>query len=111
MFRLEGVGGFGGSFSICGGRAGAIASRLAPTGVLCGGRDLGLASSFSGLFSIWTWECLRFTTKKMDSSLNLNDSAKSKATAPHTPDMAATLQPAPTNPEPSPPHPPMPPAH
>jgi hypothetical protein len=44
--------GLEGSFSIGGGLAGAIASRLAPTGGLWGGWGwgLGLASRFSGLF-------------------------------------------------------------
>ena len=42
--------GLEGSFSIGGGLAGAIASRLAPTGGLWGDWGLGLASRFSGLF-------------------------------------------------------------
>jgi len=40
-------------FGIDSGWAGAIVSRLAPTGGLGGGWDLGLASRFSGLFRIW----------------------------------------------------------
>jgi hypothetical protein len=50
-FHAAGIGvSFGCIFSVDGGRAGAIASRLAPTGGLWGGWGLGLASRFSGLF-------------------------------------------------------------
>ena len=41
--RARSYKGFGFSSVFCGGWAGVIASRLAPTKILCGGRELGLA--------------------------------------------------------------------